>query len=155
MALLRYLLKGMSLYQEDSHQWLTTDLTWCNRALSECCRQQCAYFALTSSSSSNLHLYLGGAGMVGLVTYVYLYGSAALFSTTSMTPATKPSPKVCTGPWHDLNLKAIKQYFTNTTPHALSSSCCTALSPLSSSDTPMPHHLTRRASLSSAPSTLH
>jgi enhancer of polycomb-like protein len=26
-ALLRYLLKGMSLYQEDDHQWLTTDPT--------------------------------------------------------------------------------------------------------------------------------
>jgi hypothetical protein len=27
MALLRYLLKGMSLYQEDNHQLLTTDPT--------------------------------------------------------------------------------------------------------------------------------
>ncbi|KAN0129985.1 ferredoxin reductase-like protein [Lactarius tabidus] len=37
----------------------------------------------TKSSSSNLPLYFGGAGIVGLATYVYLGGSAASFSTTS------------------------------------------------------------------------
>jgi hypothetical protein len=44
------------------------------------------------SSSSKLQPRFGGAGVVGLATYYYVYldGSATSFSTTSPTPATKP-----------------------------------------------------------------
>lgn len=69
-------------------------------------------------SSSNLPLYLGGAGAVGLATYVYLGGSAAPFSTTpATTPAAKPRPeKSALDPerFLDLKLKAVEPYNHNT-----------------------------------------
>ncbi len=69
------------------------------------------------SSSSNLPLYLGGAGVVGLATYVYLGGSAVPFSTTSAAPAAKPKPeKSALDPerFLDLKLKAVEPYNHNT-----------------------------------------
>jgi cytochrome-b5 reductase len=71
----------------------------------------------TKSSSSNLPLYFGGAGVVGLATYVYLGGSAASFSTTSATTTTKPKPeKSALDPerFLDLKLKAVEPYNHNT-----------------------------------------
>ena len=71
----------------------------------------------TKSSSSNLPLYFGGAGLVGLGAYVYLGGSAAPFSTTSTAPATKPKPeKSALDPerFLDLKLKAVEPYNHNT-----------------------------------------
>ncbi|KAN0129990.1 ferredoxin reductase-like protein [Lactarius tabidus] len=71
----------------------------------------------TKSSSSNLPLYFGGAGIVGLATYVYLGGSAASFSTTSTVPTTKSkSEKSALDPerFLDLKLKAIEPYNHNT-----------------------------------------
>ncbi|KAN0129996.1 ferredoxin reductase-like protein [Lactarius tabidus] len=71
----------------------------------------------TKSSSSNLPLYFGGAGIVGLATYVYLGGSAASFSTTSTVPTTKSKPeKSSLDPerFLDLKLKAIEPYNHNT-----------------------------------------
>ena len=71
----------------------------------------------TKKSSSNLPLYFGGAGIVGLATYVYLGGSAAPFSTASATPAAKPKPEKSAldpGRFLDLKLKAIEPYNHNT-----------------------------------------
>ena len=73
----------------------------------------------TKKSSSNLPLYLGGAGIAGLATYVYLGGSAAPFSTTSTpaAPAAKPKPeKSALDPerFLDLKLKAVEPYNHNT-----------------------------------------
>ncbi|KAH8992933.1 cytochrome-b5 reductase [Lactarius akahatsu] len=69
------------------------------------------------AKSSNLPLYLGGAGVVGLATYVYLGGSAAPFSTTSAAPAAKPKPeKSALDPTQflDLKLKSVEPYNHNT-----------------------------------------
>ena len=71
----------------------------------------------TKTSSSNLPLYFGGAGLVGLGAYVYLGGSAAPFSTTSTAPAKKPKPaKSALDPerFLDLKLKAVEPYNHNT-----------------------------------------
>jgi len=72
----------------------------------------------TQKSSSNLPFFLGGAGIVGLATYVYLGGSAVPFSTTSATtPAAKPKPeKSALDPerFLDLKLKAVEPYNHNT-----------------------------------------
>jgi cytochrome-b5 reductase len=46
----------------------------------------------SSSSSSNLPLFFGGAGIVGLATYVYFGGSAASFSTAAAPSTKKPKP---------------------------------------------------------------
>ena len=69
-----------------------------------------------SSSSSSLPLFFGGAGIVGLATYLYLGGSAASFSTASPA-AQKPKPtKSALDPerFLDLKLKAIEPYNHNT-----------------------------------------
>ena len=68
----------------------------------------------TKPSSSNLPLYFGGAGLVGLATYVYLGGSAASFSTTPTKP--QPEKKSALDPerFLDLKLKAIEPYNHNT-----------------------------------------
>jgi cytochrome-b5 reductase len=69
------------------------------------------------SSSSNLPLFLGGAGIVGLATYVYLGGSAASFSTAAAPSTKKPKPtKSAIDPerFLDLKLKAIEPYNHNT-----------------------------------------
>ena len=75
----------------------------------------------TKPSSSNLPLYFGGAGLVGLATYVYLGGSAASFSTTTATTTTSTTkPKAEKKPaldperFLDLKLKAIEPYNHNT-----------------------------------------
>jgi cytochrome-b5 reductase len=71
----------------------------------------------TKKSSSNLPFYLGGAGLVGLATYVYIGGSALPFSTAFTTPAAKPKPeKSALDPerFLDLKLKAIEPYNHNT-----------------------------------------
>ncbi|KAI9459674.1 hypothetical protein BJY52DRAFT_1186290 [Lactarius psammicola] len=71
-----------------------------------------------SSSSSNLPLYLGGAGVVGLATYVYLGGSAAPFSTTfrSTRCESRDPEKSALDPerFLDLKLKAVEPYNHNT-----------------------------------------
>jgi len=67
------------------------------------------------TKSSNLPLYLGGAGLVGLGAYLSLGGSSAPFSTSAT--ATKPkSVKSALDPerFLDLKLKAIEPYNWNT-----------------------------------------
>jgi len=67
------------------------------------------------TKSSNLPLYLGGAGLVGLGAYISLGGSPAPFSSSAT--ATKPKPvKSALDPerFLDLKLKAIEPYNWNT-----------------------------------------
>ena len=75
----------------------------------------------TKPPSSNLPLYFGGAGLVGLATYVYLGGSAASFSTTTATtntsttkPKAEKKPALDPERFLDLKLKAIEPYNHNT-----------------------------------------
>jgi hypothetical protein len=68
--------------------------------------------------TSDLMLYLGGPGIVGLVTYVYLCGSAVSFSTNFPVPVTKPRPEKSApdpGRFLHLNLKqkAVELYNHN------------------------------------------
>jgi len=91
----------------------------------------------SSSSSSNVPLFLGGAGLVGLATYVYLGGSAAAFSTASPVPSTKPKPKKSTAldaeRFLDLKLKAVEPYNHNTSRFVFElPDGCAALSPVAS-----------------------
>ena len=70
------------------------------------------------SSSSNLPLYLGGAGLTGLGAYLYLGGSPAPFSTATSSPS-KPKQKqersaLDPERFLDLKLKAIEPYNHNT-----------------------------------------
>lgn len=66
-------------------------------------------------SSSNLPLYLGGAGITGLGAYLYLGGSPAPFSTSPSKPKQKQE-KSALDPerFLDLKLKAIEPYNHNT-----------------------------------------
>lgn len=66
-------------------------------------------------SSSNLPLYLGGAGITGLGAYLFLGGSPAPFSTTTSKPKQKQE-KSALDPerFLDLKLKSIEPYNHNT-----------------------------------------
>ncbi|KAI0246415.1 cytochrome-b5 reductase [Lactifluus subvellereus] len=67
------------------------------------------------TKSSNLPLYLGGAGLVGLAAYVYLGGSPVPFSAAS-PPTKKKQEKSALDPerFLDLKLKAVEPYNHNT-----------------------------------------
>jgi cytochrome-b5 reductase len=68
------------------------------------------------TKSSNLPLYLGGAGLVGLAAYVYLGGSPVPFSPAASSPTKKKQEKSALDPerFLDLKLKAVEPYNHNT-----------------------------------------
>ena len=69
----------------------------------------------SSSSSSNLPLYLGGAGLTGLGAYFYFGGSPAPFSTSPSKPKQKQETSALDPErFLDLKLKAIEPYNHNT-----------------------------------------
>jgi cytochrome-b5 reductase len=81
---------------------------------------QARYFSAGGSGptkSSNLPLYFGGAGLIGLAGYVYLGGSPTPFSPASVSSPTKPKQeKSALDPerFLDLKLKAVLPYNHNT-----------------------------------------
>ncbi|KAI0245383.1 hypothetical protein BJV78DRAFT_1288043 [Lactifluus subvellereus] len=68
------------------------------------------------TKSSNLPLYLGGTGLVGLAAYVYLGGSPMPFSPAALSPTKKKQEKSALDPerFLDLKLKAVEPCNHNT-----------------------------------------
>ena len=108
----------------------------------------------SSSSSSNLPLFFGGVGIVGLATYVYLGDSVASFSTAA-APSTR-SPSLQGPHWTQSVSSTNQSSLTTTIPRGSSSSFQKAAlrslpSPHSSScarsKAPMVHRSTQRVIL--------
>lgn len=73
----------------------------------------------TKPSSSNLPFYLGGAGLAGLGTYLYLGGSPSPFTTSTTAPSNSRKPKqeksaLDPERFLDLKLKSVEPYNHNT-----------------------------------------
>ena len=90
-----------------------------------------------SSSSSSLPLFFGGAGIVGLATYLYLGGSTASFSTAAAPSTKKLKPtKSALDPerFLDQKLNAVEPYNHNTSRFIfeLPEERCAALFPVTS-----------------------
>ncbi len=67
----------------------------------------------TKPSSSSLPVYLGGAGLTGLATYLYLGGSAVPFSTTTKPKQEPEKSALDPERFLDLKLQSVEPYNHN------------------------------------------